>query len=195
MGHKKNSSIDEIVVNTRYWVKSTVIHYNLCPFANKVFVSDRLQINVSDATTAEQLLGDCLFAIQQMLKTPRDETETMLLVHPECMNDFSEYNDFLGTIDELLESMELSGVVQVASFHPDYCFADCDDNDAANFTNRSPYPMLHILREESISEAVEEWSLRNLNIEEIPNRNIETLRKLGRDVLADQLLACYKKPE
>ena len=192
MGHKINPSHKEIIANTLYWVKSTVIHYNLCPFANKVFVSDRLKVNVSTALTEEQLLEDCLLAIKQLLETSREETETVLLVHPECMTDFSDYNDFLGMVDVLIDEMELSGIVQVASFHPDYCFADCDENDASNFTNRSPYPMLHLLREESISEVTEEWQERALNIEEIPERNIETLRKIGSEVLADQLKACYK---
>jgi len=192
MGHKKNSSHKVVAANTLYWVKSTVIHYNLCPFANKVFTSEKLQVEVSDALSAEQLLEDCLLAIQRMLSTPRDKTETVLLVHPECMTDFSDYNDFLGMVDVLIDEMKLSGIVQVASFHPDYCFADCDEADAANFTNRSPYPMLHLLREESVSEATEEWLERGLNIEEIPERNIETLRKIGSVVLADQLKSCYK---
>ena len=147
---------------------------------------------MSGALTDEQLLEDCLLAIRKLLTRPRDEVETVLLVHPRCMNDFSDYNDFLGMVDVLLEKMDLLGVVQVASFHPNYCFADCDVNDAANFTNRSPYPMLHILREESISEAVEDWAERDLDVREIPKRNIETLRKLGSEVLADQLSACYK---
>lgn len=192
MDHKKKSSKDTIVADTRYWIKSTVIHYNLCPFANKPFVGNRLHIKVSSAKTDEQLLEDCLLAIQQMLETPRDEIETMLLVHPECMSGFSDYNVFLNMIDVLINEMELLGVVQVASFHPEYCFADCDEDDASNFTNRSPYPMLHLLREESISEAVEEWAERTLDIEEIPERNIKTLRGIGSGILADQLKACYK---
>jgi len=192
MGHKNNSSREGIIASTLYWVKSTVIHYNLCPFANKVYAGDRLHVSVSASLTQEQLLEDCLLAVQQLLKTPREEVETVLLVHPQCMNDFSDYNEFLGMVDVLLEEMDLSGVVQIASFHPDYCFADCDKDDAANFTNRSPYPMLHILREESISEVVEEWAERGLDVESIPMQNIETLRKLGRDVLAGQLTDCYK---
>ncbi len=192
MGHKNNFSVEEIIKATRYWVKSTVIHYNLCPFANKVYESDRLSIEVSNATTQEQLLEDSLFAIQQMLKAPREEIETVLLVHPQCMTVFSDYNDFLGVVDVMIDEMELSGVVQVASFHPDYCFADCSEDDASNYTNRSPYPMLHLLREESISDVTEEWLERGLNIEDIPQRNIETLRKIGNEILVDQLKSCYK---
>ncbi|MCK4742307.1 MAG: DUF1415 domain-containing protein [Sulfuriflexus sp.] len=193
MVHKKNPSSENIITNTRYWVKSTVIHYNLCPFASQVFAGDKVGFEVSAATTEEQLLEDCLLAIQQMLATPREELETSLLIHPHVMNDFSDYNDFLGMIDVLLEETELAGIMQVASFHPDYCFADSDVDDAANFTNRSPYPMLHLLREESISEAIEEWTERSLDVEQIPVRNIETLRKLGADILADQLQACYRE--
>ena len=193
MVHKKDPSPENVIANTHYWVKSTVIHYNLCPFAGAVFASDRVGFEVSTATTREQLLEDCLLAIQQMLATPREELETSLLIHPYVMNDFSEYNDFLGVIDVLLEETELAGIVQVASFHPDYCFADSSENDAANFTNRSPYPMLHLLREDSISEAVDEWAERSLDVELIPVRNIETLRKLGADILASQLKACYRE--
>ena len=193
MVHKKDPSPENVITNTQYWVKSTVIHYNLCPFAGAAFASDRVGFEVSTATTQEQLLEDCLLAIQQMLATPREELETSLLIHPYVMNDFSEYNDFLGVIDVLLEETELAGIVQVASFHPDYCFADSSENDAANFTNRSPYPMLHLLREDSISEAVDEWAERSLDVELIPVRNIETLRKLGADILASQLKACYRE--
>lgn len=192
MGHKTKLTSKEIIAATLYWVKSTVIHYNLCPFANQVYASNRLHVEVSNATTEEQLLEDCLFAIQQMLTTPREEIETTLLVHPECMTVFSDYNNFLGMVDVMIDEMALSGVVQVASFHPNYCFADCDEADAANFTNRSPYPMLHLLREESISEVTEDWAERGLDIEEIPRRNIETLQKIGHEVLADQLTSCYK---
>ena len=193
MVHKKDPSPENVVTNTRYWVESTVVHYNLCPFAGPVFAGDKVGFEVSIAMTKEQLLEDCLLAIQQMLATPREELETSLLIHPHVMNDFSEYNDFLGIIDVLLEETELAGIVQVASFHPDYCFADSGENDAANFTNRSPYPMLHLLREDSISEAVEEWTERSLDVEQIPVRNIETLRKLGADILASQLQACYRE--
>jgi len=193
MVHKKELSSNNVIADTRYWVKSTVIHYNLCPFANQVFSTDRVHFDVSRATSEEQLLEDCLVAIQKMLAASRDEIETSLLIHPKMLNSFSDYNNFLGMIDVLLEETALTGIVQVASFHPDYCFADCDDNDAANFTNRSPYPMLHLLREQSISEAVEEWTERSLDVEQIPLRNIKTLRKLGADILASQLLACYKQ--
>jgi len=193
MVHKTNTLHSDIVANTRYWVKSTVIHYNLCPFASQVFVDERLHIDVSTATTNEQLLEDCLLAIQYLLAAPRDEIETSLLIHPQCLEDFDDYNDFLSMVDVLLDEMKLSGIVQVASFHPGYCFAESEVKDAANYTNRSPYPMLHLLREESTSEVVEEWALRGLDIEEIPARNIETLRKLSSEILADQLRACYKE--
>jgi len=192
MGHKNNLTKKTVSANTLYWLKSTVIHYNLCPFANKVYCNSRLVVNVTEASTEKQLLEECLLTIQQLLKTPRSEIETILLVHPQAMNDFSEYNDFLGMVDVLLEKMDLLGIVQVASFHPDYCFANSKPDDAANFTNRSPYPMLHILREESVSEVVDEWEERGLNVADIPNKNIETLNKIGSEILADQLSACFK---
>ena len=193
MVHKKNASVQSVIADTRYWLKSTVIHYNLCPFANQVFSCGRVHFEVSDATTVERLLEDFLLAINDLLATPREQTETSLLIHPYVLEDFSEYNEFLGMVDELIIGAELTGVVQVASFHPQYCFAETDKEDAANFTNRSPYPMLHILREVSVSEAIDEWQERSLDIEQVPVRNIETLRKLGTEILASQLLTCYRE--
>ena len=192
MGHKNNLSKDEIIKHTLYWVKSTVIHYNLCPFANKVYVTGRLQVDVSDAQTDVDLLEDSLVAIQRLLSVDREEIETSLLVHPNCLADFLDYNDFLHVLDRSLEESGLTGIVQVASFHPDYRFAQSQDNDAANYTNRSPYPMLHFLREESITEAVEDWQLRGLNTDDIPLQNIQTLRKIGDRILAAQRRDCFK---
>jgi len=192
MVHKNKLAPENIIANTRYWVESTVIHYNLCPFANKVLTSGRLHFEVSTANDAEELLEDCLLAVNKMLASSREEIETSLLIHPNTMNQFADYNDFLGMVDAMLEEMNLLGIIQVASFHPDYCFADCDKDDASNYTNRSPYPMLHLLREQSISEALDDWAARSLDVEQIPRRNIETMRKLGSKILAAQLADCYK---
>lgn len=192
MVHKNNLSKNDIKKHTLYWVKSTVIHYNLCPFANKVYTTGRLQVDVSGAQTDIELLEDSLVAIQKLLSVDREEIETLLLVHPECLIDFSDYNDFLYVLDRCLEEMALTGIIQIASFHPDYCFAQTHDRDAANYTNRSPYPMLHFLREASVTDAIEDWQQRGLNTDDIPSRNIETLRKIGEKVLAEQRLDCFR---
>lgn len=111
-----------------------------------------------------------------MVEAPRSEIETAILIHPHVLTDFLDYNDFLAEADEVLEDLDLVGVVQIASFHPAYRFADTEPDDVTNFTNRSPYPMLHLLREESVTEVADDPRM----LEDIPRRNIATLRRIGR---------------
>ena len=118
----------------------------------------------------------------------RDESiETTLLIHPEVLADFFEYNQFLEIVDALLVEKQLEGIYQVASFHPDYQFGGTAAEDAENFTNRSPYPMLHILREESLERAIAAYP----DVEQIPSGNIECMNRIGRDRLHELLIACY----
>ena len=111
-----------------------------------------------------------------MVEAPRSEIDTAILIHPHVLTDFLDYNDFLAEADEVLEDLDLVGVVQLASFHPAYRFADTEPDDVTNFTNRSPYPMLHLLREESVTEVADDPRM----LEDIPRRNIATLRRIGR---------------
>jgi len=111
-----------------------------------------------------------------LVEAPRSEIETAILIHPHVLTDFLDYNDFLAEADEVLEDLDLVGVVQIASFHPAYRFADTEPDDVTNFTNRSPYPMLHLLREESVTEVADDPRM----LEDIPRRNIATLRRIGR---------------
>jgi hypothetical protein len=168
---------DQIIAATRNWLEKAVIGLNLCPFAKAVHVKQQVRYVVSNATTPEALLETLMDELQLLSDTDPETTDTTLLIHPFVLNDFLDYNEFLDVADAAVEDMQLDGELQVASFHPDYQFADSDVNDIANYSNRSPYPILHLLREESITRAVEAFP----EAEAIFDKNIETLEKLGHD--------------
>jgi hypothetical protein len=160
---------------TRHWLERVVIGINLCPFAATPWRANRIHFSVSRATEPEQLVRDLAREMVALQDADPAERETTLLIHPDVLGDFLDYNDFLEIADALLEDLELDGILQVASFHPDYRFADAPPDDPAHCTNRSPYPTLHLLREASIEAATK--SIRNPDA--IYERNIETLRRLG----------------
>jgi hypothetical protein len=166
---------DAVVAATRRWIERAVIGLNLCPFARAPYVQDRLRIQVSGARDGEALADDLRAELEWLRDADATQHETSLLVHPFVLGDFADYNDFLDVADALLVEMELDGEIQVASFHPDYQFADAPPDAIENATNRSPYPTLHLLRESSIDRAVES----GIDTDAIYQRNIETLRKLG----------------
>jgi hypothetical protein len=172
-----NLDDDAIVAATRRWVEQAVVGLNLCPFAKAVYVKEQVRYVVSPATTPEALLEQLMDELQLLSDTPADQIDTTLLIHPFVLTDFLDYNEFLDVADAAIEDMSLEGELQVASFHPDYQFADTDINDIENFTNRSPYPVLQLLREESIERAVEAFP----EAEEIFEKNIATMEKLGHD--------------
>ncbi len=161
----------------RRWIERAVIGLNLCPFAKAVYVKDQVRIVVSDATTESALLGQLGEELLHLRDTPALETDTTLLVHPDVLQDFLDYNDFLEQADALVESLGLEGELQVASFHPRYQFAGTMPDDPSNLTNRAPYPVLHLLREDSIDRAVAAYP----DPDAIIDRNIETVTKLGMD--------------
>ena len=173
------------IAATRRWLERAVIGLNLCPFAKAVTVKDQVRFVLSDATTPEALLAQLGEELLFLRDADPEQVDTTLIVHPDVLRDFLDYNDFLGEADGLVESLELEGILQVASFHPDYHFADSDPDDVENYTNRSPYPTLHLLREDSVSKAVAAFP----DPEVIVERNIATLRALGaegwRRLLAD----------
>ena len=152
-----------------------MIGLNLCPFAKAVVVKQQVRLVVSDASTERALLEELGEELALLRDTPADEIDTTLLVHPQVLGDFLDYNDFLGDADALVEAMDLDGVLQVASFHPQYQFAGSEPDDADNLTNRAPYPILHLLREASIDRAVAAYPDPDAIIE----RNIATVRELG----------------
>jgi len=168
---------DDAVAATRRWIERAVIGLNLCPFARVPFVQDRLRITVSHAADVEALVEDLRAELAWLRDADAGEWETSLLVHPFVLGDFEDYNQFLDVADALLEDMELDGEIQVASFHPDYQFADAAADAIENATNRSPFPTLHLLRESSIDRAVDS----GIDTDAIYRRNIETLAGLGHD--------------
>lgn len=163
------------IAATQRWLERAVIGLNLCPFAKAVQAKGQVRWVLSDAATPEALLEQLGAELLHLRDTPADETDTTLIVHPQVLADFLDYNDFLDTADALVESLELDGVLQVASFHPHYQFAGSAPEDIENFTNRSPYPTLHLLREDSVSRAVAAFP----DPEVIVERNVDTLRELG----------------
>ncbi|WP_296944752.1 DUF1415 domain-containing protein [uncultured Massilia sp.] len=168
---------DAIVAATRRWLERAVIGLNLCPFAKSVYIKEQVRFVVSPARTPEDLLETLMNELQALADTDPDKTDTTLLIHPFVLNDFVDFNEFLDVADAAVEDMQLDGELQVASFHPDYQFADTDPNDISNYTNRAPYPILHLLREASIDRAVEAFP----DAADIFEKNIDTMDKLGHE--------------
>ena len=167
---------EEVVRATRSWIERAVIGLDLCPFARPVYTGDLIRYAVSVAESPETLLADLLGELRVLVAADPAEIETTLLIHPEVFADFLDYNDFLAVAEAAVEELGLTGVLQVASFHPRYQFAGTAPDDVENYTNRSPYPTLHLLREASVERAVASFPEDTARIYE---RNIETLRRLG----------------
>jgi len=162
---------------TRRWLERAVIGLNLCPFAKAVHAKGQVRYVLSDADTPQALLEQLGEELLRLRDTLAEAVDTTLLVHPRVLADFLDYNDFLDDADGLVEALALDGVLQVASFHPDYQFAGSAPDDVENFTNRAPYPILHLLREDSVARAVAAFP----DPDAIVERNIETLRGIGVD--------------
>lgn len=166
---------DQIIQDTRDWVVKAVIGLNLCPFAKAVHVNERIRYVVSDATEPEALLKDLARELLALNRADPEQVDTTLLIHPGVLTDFLDFNDFLDAADALVEELKLDGILQIADFHPGYQFDGSDPDDISNYSNRSPYPTLHLLREESIARAVESMP----DTASIYENNLETLEKLG----------------
>ena len=167
----------QVEAGVRRWLERAVIGLNLCPFAKAVYVRDQVRIVASDASTARALLEELGEEMALLRDTPAEQIDTTLLVHPQVLGDFLDYNDFLDDADALVEAMDLDGVLQVASFHPHYQFAGTEPGDVENLTNRAPFPILHLLREASVDRAVAAYA----EPEAIIERNVATVRALGHD--------------
>ncbi len=163
------------IAETRRWLEQIVIGLNLCPFAKAVYVKDQVRFVLSDATTVEALVEELAEELVLLRDTPAEQIDTTLIVHPDVLTDFLDYNDFLDNADAAIEALDLQGILQVASFHPQYQFAGVAPDDVSNYTNRAPYPTLHLLREDSVERAVAAFPDPDVIVE----RNIETLDKLG----------------
>lgn len=173
--NKSPPSHTQVLATTIQWLERAVIGLNLCPFAKAVHVKKQIRYVVSVAQTPEDLLKDLFSELSFLAQTPAKEIDTTLLIHPGVLGDFADYNDFLDVADAALEELDLVSDIQIASFHPGYQFAGTGPDDIDNYTNRSPYPMLHLLREASVTRAVDAKPDAAL----IFDQNIAKLRELG----------------
>ncbi|MGZ5626048.1 MAG: DUF1415 domain-containing protein [Methylobacter sp.] len=175
----------QVTTTTKNWLQAVVVGYSICPFAKRELERESIRFSVNRDKDAEQFL---LRLIQECDRLDTDPNiETTLLIYPDAFADFDNYLDFLEIAEELLVEQGYEGIYQLASFHPDYIFQGCEPDDPANYTNRSPYPMLHLLRESSIEQAVAAYP----NPENIPERNVELTRKLGLAKMQALLAASY----
>lgn len=170
-----SSAAETVIAETRAWVDRAVIGLNLCPFAKAVQVKSQIRYVVTDAADTDALVEALRAELRLLADADPAQVETTLLIHPRVLTNFLDFNEFLGVADAALEALGYAGVLQVASFHPQYQFAGTAADDVTNATNRSPYPTLHLLREESIDRAVVAFP----EAESIYERNIRTLQALG----------------
>ncbi|CAM3661567.1 DUF1415 domain-containing protein [Polaromonas hydrogenivorans] len=166
---------EDVLKQTRHWLEKAVIGLNLCPFAKAVYVKNQVRLVVSQARHADDLLEELDRELDLLVATPAEEIDTTLLIHPTLFDDFLDFNDFLEIAEGVLDEHALEGVVQLASFHPKFQFDGTEPDDISNYTNRAPFAMLHLLREESIDRAVQAFP----EAEAIFEENIKTLEKLG----------------
>lgn len=169
------------------WVESIVIGLNLCPFAKREWVAKKVRIEVTQSSDPVDLLED--LAAEMVRLDENKNIETTLLVHPNVLVHFLDYNEFLGFADNLIEELGYSGVYQLASFHPDYQFASTSVDAIENYTNRAPYPMLHLLREQSLERAIDSYPDTSM----IPKKNIRCVKQLGIEYMKNLLEECYEQ--
>ena len=181
-----DTSLQQAVAETRAWIARAVVGLNLCPFARAVQVKDQIRCVATDAPDAEALLVRLCDEMHRLAEADPAQVETTLLVHPLVLTDFLDFNDFLEVADAALEDLGYAGVLQVASFHPQFQFAGTQPDDVGNATNRSPYPTLHLLREDSVARAVAAFP----EAAAIFDNNIRTLEQLGAQGWADVQAQC-----
>ena len=179
---------EDIINETRAWVNRAVVGLNLCPFAKTAQVKNQIRCVVSETTDAQVLLATLCDELRLLHQTDPAKVETTLLIHPAVLTDFFDFNDFQGAVEAAVEDLGLEGIIQVASFHPQYQFAGTATDDVGNATNRSPYPCLHLLREDSIARAVAAFPEPDAIFE----ANIKTLEALGPQGWADLQQACRR---
>ncbi|MFT3880088.1 MAG: DUF1415 domain-containing protein [Gemmatales bacterium] len=181
-------SDSQVITQTRHWISSVVIGLNLCPFAQRVFKAEQIRYSVTDTDDQETLLQ---FLSDELILLSQSETvETTLVIHPNVLGNFLDYVDFLAIADQRLRALRLQGVIQIASFHPQYQFADTEPEAVENYTNRSPYPMLHLLREASISKVATDPDA----LLEIPVRNKKLLKTMGLEKMKELLKSKNNTP-
>ncbi len=168
-------SDDEVLARTRAWLENAVIGLNLCPFAKAVYTRDRVRLVVSQARHADDLLEELDRELDLLVATPAEQVDTTLLIHPTLFPDFLDFNDFLEIAEGVLDEHGLEGVVQLATFHPQFQFDGTTPEDMGNYTNRAPYAVLHLLREDSVEKAVDSLP----DPDAVYQENIRTLDRLG----------------
>ncbi len=168
---------DAVLAQTRHWLEAAVIGLNFCPFAKAVYIKNQVRLVVSRARHADDLLEELDRELDLLVATPSEEVDTTLLIHPTLFEDFLDFNDFLEIAEGVVGEHGLEGVVQLASFHPQFQFEGTEPDDIGNYTNRAPFAVLHLLREDSVERAVEAFP----QAESIFEQNIATLEKLGHE--------------
>jgi len=178
---------DELVsLQTQNWVKTFIVALNVCPFAKREVERDSIRLSVVRSKKSDVALEELMAEIAWLDENP--ETETSLVVFPTMFSDFHDYLDFVFMTEDLMAEQGCEGVYQVATFHPDYCFDGVDQDDVSNYTNRSPYPMIHLLREASVEKAIEFYG----DTSGIPDDNIALMKKMGQQKVENILQSCLK---
>lgn len=180
---------EHVVTHTRNWISSIVIGLNLCPFAERPFKNGTIRYQVTEATGETELLACLRTELERLTSSPEESLNTTFLIHPDILMEFFAFNSFFTRAEKLIMDMNLKGIIQIVGFHPDYQFRETTSQAAQNYTNRSPYPMLHLLREDSISAVADSPD----QLAEIPKRNIRTLETLGVETILAKLKACVPK--
>ncbi|KTD36062.1 hypothetical protein Lnau_1046 [Legionella nautarum] len=184
------SQSDEFIIqHTQNWIHSFIIKLNICPFAKREITRGTVRFQVSHAKKIELALEEFMAEIDCLDKQPG--VETTLLIFPSLFRDFFHYLDFVDLAEALMNEQGYEGIYQLATFHPDYCFADVEFDEVSNYTNRSPYPMIHLLREETVEKAIAFYG----DTEKIPALNIESMRQLGREEIQKILTHCEPKTQ
>jgi hypothetical protein len=179
----------DVIAQTKSWIETVIIAHGFCPFAKAVFDNGGIHYQVTSANSIE----DCLKLVidECLLLDSQQQFETSFIIFAQAFADFEQYLEAIALAESLVEKQGYAGIYQIASFHPDYCFANQAQQDPANYTNRSPFPMMHIIRESSLDKALQSFS----QAEEIPNRNIRVARELGLEKMHRLLDDCYNNSE
>ncbi len=178
-----------VVRITENWVRDVVVGLNLCPFASVPLQAGLIRFSVCTGQTPEEIYRALLSEMETLANLPETEVETGLFIAPQGVDAFDDYLELLYSADEAIVKAGLDGVLQLASFHPDYCFEGSEEDDPANYTNRSPFPMFHLIREAPMARALKRYP----NPEQIPQSNVQKMRELGLDEVRDQLQRCREK--
>ncbi|MEQ1621771.1 MAG: DUF1415 domain-containing protein [Methylococcales bacterium] len=187
MSTQKTLPPEIYIETTRRWLESVIVTYNICPFAKRELDKGSVELTVDLNTDIEQCLLNLMLECEKLDKHP--EIETSLLIYGSAFSEFDDYLDFVELAETLTIDQGYEGIYQLASFHPNYCFEGSPQDDPANYTNRAPYPMLHLLREDSLEKALAHYP----DPENIPERNIALTRELGLAKMKSLLASCYAK--